>query len=753
MMNEWIISSSVLILLVLLGRLLLRGKISLRLQYALWALVLVRLLVPMQLFTSSFGTGFIAREVDIAAPVRDVYVSANEDRYEREYDAAYQQVLAQYQAASRPVDPIVIERESAALAKTTLELDLRQLLLKLWLAGMAVMAAVIVSCNLHLSMKLRRRRWEYPAADSLLPVYVTEAVPTPCIFGLFRPAVYLTPQAARDDRIRTHVLAHELTHYRHGDYIWSVLRSLCLVLHWYNPLVWIAAKVSRADAELACDEGTLARLGESQRGDYGRTLIGLTCCAPISELLLTATTMTGSGGSIRERIKLLMERPRNTVLTVTTVILLVTLIVGCTFSAAPETTPPATEPMETTSPPKPDLPPETAPGVDNDMAYTDQDLPIPDVPTDTDLTYALPMEQAMADYADKNPRELNEKELKEFRAAFSALDENGNANPAACFLYPYYDDITEMDGGEFLAYFPTDQEGTKEEFALLKAKYPDFFGEWTFETMPIPIHRYEASVIEAVVSRFGNIHWPELDGGVHYLEETGCYYNYTSDFGLGGFYAREGFVFDGGAVVYSDFSALFFTETAGSYTIQAHLPAIEPTTHSSHPMIPADYPDAEITALVTAFNRAYQENLYMGTDNPYDHLTVLALDPEITVTWEGKPVPLSEFHKNIQFLHDKQTWYQHTRSYGEETPEEYAMTCQVSSIQYDGDTAIVVTTGGVQFTDDDPAAPRGEGAVHKFLLVRVDDIWLVADVFSEGESFDRMYKNNPDFDVEKLISN
>jgi hypothetical protein len=333
------------------------------------------------------------------------------------------------------------------------------------------------------------------------------------------------------------------------------------------------------------------------------------------------------------------------------------------------------------------------------------------------------------------------------------MDE-GIANPAACFLLPYYDDISEMDGSEFLAYFPTDQEGTKEEFELLKAKYPDFFEHWTFETMPLPIHRYDPKAIEAVVSRFGNIHWPELDEGVHYLEETGCYYNYTSDFGLGGFYAREGFVFDGGAVVYADFSALYFTETAGYYTIRAHYPLIEPTTHSSHPMIPATDPrDAEITALVTAVNRAYQGNLYMGTDNPYDHLTVLALDPEITVTWEGKTVPLSEFHKNIQFLHDKQTWYHHTRSYGDETQEEYAMSSQVSSIQYDGDTAIVVTTGGVQFADDDPAAPRGEGAVHKFLLVQVDGIWLVADVLSEGEGFDSMYKNNPDFDVEKLISN
>ena len=55
----------------------------------MWAVVLVRLLLPVQLFTSSFGAGSIAKEVDIAEPVRQVYASANEERYEQEYDEAY----------------------------------------------------------------------------------------------------------------------------------------------------------------------------------------------------------------------------------------------------------------------------------------------------------------------------------------------------------------------------------------------------------------------------------------------------------------------------------------------------------------------------------------------------------------------------------------------------------------------------------------------------------------------------------------
>lgn len=827
MMNEWILSSSLLIAAVLLGRRLLRGKISLRLQYALWGLVLLRLLLPVQLFTSDYGVGTVAQEVDISAPVREVYISANEERYERSYADAYRWAEEAYSKNGQTADPSAIEWAAQQVVQKEQELDLKGLLTRIWLGGMAVMSAVILFCNIHLSRRLRFRRWEYPATESLLPVYVTQVLPTPCIFGLFQPVIYLTPEAAKDEQVRRHVLAHEQTHYRHCDHIWSVLRSVCLVLHWYNPLVWIAVKTSKIDAELACDEGVLAQLGERHRGDYGRTLIGLTCASPMGDFLLTATTMTGSAGSIRQRIKLLMARPRNTIVTLTAVILIGTLVVGCSFAGAPETADPTpTEPSATLPDTDPlglidgngllvypgtrwnmtkaevmavlglaELPatsmdsgftienhtflgqdaeitfffrqyrPETEWGLssvtvtfaDEDganeviQAITEalgkphswlsgwdsrtwvsdvmvEDLLSPEAyqrlldiefppgaenrtfgrasflvwqgagsPADnpkstltfrSNITLGLQIEEilnggnrtnrfddpveevrsllgengdadnlaaltrlwsghygiaeskhvdpfipnivdcvqadddtiyvyynrpgsaqlyqaemaphadswavidnvmvlSMADYADKNLRELTEEELQQFRSAFRAVREDNTGNPAACFLATCFSDITQMDGSEFLAYFPTDQEGTREEFELLKAKYPDFFGHWTWETMPLPIHRYSAKEIEAVITRYANIHWAELDEGVHYLDETGCYYNYTSDFGLGGFYAKGGWVYDGGAVVYSGFSVLFFDETMGQYSIRAHLPAIVLGLPSSQPMIPA----------------------------------------------------------------------------------------------------------------------------------------------------------------------
>ena len=997
MMNEWILSSSLLIAAVLLGRRLLRGKISLRLQYALWGLVLLRLLLPVQLFTSDYGVGTVAQEVDISAPVREVYLSAYEDRYELAYDEAYRWAAEAYAAQGQTVDPVVIEKTAQDMAQADLELDLKGLLTRIWLGGMAVMSAVILFCNIHLSRRLRFRRWEYPATESLLPVYVTQVLPTPCIFGLFQPVIYLTPEAAKDEQVRCHVLAHEQTHYRHCDHIWSVLRSVCLVLHWYNPLVWIAVKTSKTDAELACDEGVLARLGERHRGDYGRTLIGLTCASPMGDFLLTATTMTGSAGSIRQRIKLLMARPRNTIVTLTAVILIGTLVVGCSFAGAPEITEPtAMEPSATL--PEEDLlglidgngllvypgtrwnmtkaevmavlglaelpatsmdsgftienhtflgqdaeisfffwqyrpetewglssvtvtfadedganeviqkitealgkPDHAGNGLDFRFWYSDanvEDLLSPEAyqlwqeamsppagtlidslsgrtasflhwlgarsPADNpkstlsfegNITPGLQIEEvlrgenqtnrfddpveevrsllgengdadnlaaltrlwsgyggiresqfvdpfipnivdcvqadedtiyvyynrpgsaqlyqaemaphadswavvdnvmvlAMADYADRNLRELKKKELREFQTEFNVLM-GGNINSAACFLATCYADISEMDGGEFLAYFPGSTEATPEEFDLLKQKYPDVFGGWNRDDLPVPIHCYSAKEIDAVITRYTNIHWAELDEGVLYLEETGCYYNYTSDFGLGVFDAKGGWVYDGGAVVYSDFSALFFTEVQGQYRIQAHLPAIVLGLPSSQPMIPADTaPEDAVRDVLDAFFLAHQENSYLYTDHNYDGLTVLSADPDRTVTFEGKTVPLSDFFGNIEYLHDKEAYWKHVRQSQGISRTDFSTSCRISTIDFDGDIAYALVGSGVTFTYTDApnGGPSGMSSDYEVLLIQVDGSWLIADVLELQDWFDAENKNNPDFDVDQMIA-
>ncbi len=323
-MTEWIVSSSILILIVAALRRLLRGKVSLRVQYCLWALVLVRLLVPV-----SFGSSEISVLNALNAPEPPAFEQSVTVPGSAQLITPTQMPTVTFPVGEAPTLSPEVNLDPNSF-------DPLSLLWPLYFLGAAATAAALLFSNARFALTLRRSR---KAADAIapLPVYISDAVDTPCLFGLFRPSIYLTGEGAAPDTMQF-AIAHELTHYRHGDHVWSALRGACLILHWYNPLVWWAAFLSRADAELACDEATIRRLGEAERAAYGRTLIRLTCEKRPS-VLTAATTMTGSAKSLRERIALIVKAPRTTALTLALVLAVTLFAVGCTFTGAGEELP------------------------------------------------------------------------------------------------------------------------------------------------------------------------------------------------------------------------------------------------------------------------------------------------------------------------------------------------------------------------------------------------------------------------------
>lgn len=310
-MLEWIVSSSVLAALMIVLRYLLRGHISLRLQYSIWLILLLRLLLPVSLGTSPVS---VANALPQAAEFN--YVQTNQ---------------SQGDDGSVYITPPQVDSDTSVPAQQPF--DWAGLAMKLWAAGALVLLLWFAAINLSLWKKLCRSRRRLSVPDYPLKVYITNNIESPCLFGLFRPCVYLTQETAVDGPALRHVLEHERAHWRHGDHIWALMRGLCLALHWYNPLVWWVAVLSGRDAELACDEAALKRLGEEQRGSYGSTLLSITC-GRRPELMRAAATMTGGKRGIYERILMLARRPRTAVLTLALVILAAVFFTGCTFTGA-----------------------------------------------------------------------------------------------------------------------------------------------------------------------------------------------------------------------------------------------------------------------------------------------------------------------------------------------------------------------------------------------------------------------------------
>ena len=247
-MKEILLTSSALILALLALRRLFRKVLSRRAQYALWGLVLLRLLVPVNLPAAGFSLLTAAKPA--ADRVEALYIAPDSVTTWRA-DGGY--LYGAHNAPPVAIGPATPDSTYAfdyqdamgnpaeGVGTYQRQIALSDLLPPIWYAGCAVMACWLVLSNLLFWRKLRRARRPYPVEGSPRRVYlVEEGLPSPCLFGLFRPAIYLTPAALQSpDRLR-HVLAHEETHARHLDPLWSLLRAVCLTVYWFDPLVWWA---------------------------------------------------------------------------------------------------------------------------------------------------------------------------------------------------------------------------------------------------------------------------------------------------------------------------------------------------------------------------------------------------------------------------------------------------------------------------------------------------------------------------------
>lgn len=356
-MTEWFVSSAVLAAVLIGAHYLLRGKISARLQYVLWLVLLVRLLLPLSVGKTTLSVANLLPEAEPAAVMQTEPAAAPPAQAAStpEPAAPAAPVQTPAQPVQRPAStPAQAETGSAEPAKAAQKpaVSVWKIFMLVWASGAALLGLWFLLCNLRYGRQLRAGVLRAIAPKEGRPaVRLTRTALSPCLFGLFPPAIYVTMDCAQDEQLLHHCAEHEYTHYLHRDHIWAVLRGVCLALHWFNPLVWWAAALSRTDAELFCDEDTVRRLGEDARVDYGRSLIRMTCRERVDPLS-AATTMSGRGGQLRTRIISITKHPKTAIPVLILVLLLCAAAVGCTMTGAKDAAPAQQTPERTDTTPE-----------------------------------------------------------------------------------------------------------------------------------------------------------------------------------------------------------------------------------------------------------------------------------------------------------------------------------------------------------------------------------------------------------------
>jgi bla regulator protein blaR1 len=268
---SWRISCLIVIFLAL--RSILRRRVSARVLFWVWVAVALRLIVPF------------------AAPVK--WSPFNLTRFTKLHAAAF----ADSESASEsgmsdpsrglpaPLPPVHSSgvRPAHSPAWTTV-----QSLAIVWSVGIAVL--VIGRFRTSLRFESRLRRTGGKDGNAFVPfsaetaarfglgkvrIVVSDAIGAPALCGMFRPKILFPPgllERLTPLEVKL-IVAHEMGHCDRWDLGAQALIHAAQILHWFNPLVWVAARVARQDCELACDEHVLRRSGSVEPRIYGATLI------------------------------------------------------------------------------------------------------------------------------------------------------------------------------------------------------------------------------------------------------------------------------------------------------------------------------------------------------------------------------------------------------------------------------------------------------------------------------------------------
>jgi TonB family protein len=145
--------------------------------------------------------------------------------------------------------------------------------LTLWMVGAAVLLVRLIVAHWRLQRRfagleaVSETEWRTLMAETAqrlrvrrsVALVTSAAVDVPLSFGLVRRAIVLPASAeAWTAERRQVVLIHELIHARRRDALWSLLAQLALVIHWFNPLAWLALSQFRREQERSCDDGVVA---------------------------------------------------------------------------------------------------------------------------------------------------------------------------------------------------------------------------------------------------------------------------------------------------------------------------------------------------------------------------------------------------------------------------------------------------------------------------------------------------------------
>lgn len=362
----WPMFWQVSVLVVFLGAidLILRKHVWPQVRYALWLLVLIKLILPP---TFSLPSSIISQARIKTERMATQLLVTNNRAEISPAELSSEKNVYPTNAGARPfVEPEAVRTnvtsdshvETNSSAVTAPEVNVK---IHWHSYAMIVWLVVMVALSLWVVVRFRKLRkfhaGKFSSADlpqwfgplltqtaeklglrKIPEIALSRNISSPAVFGVFRPVLVLPAESVRSlsqKRIE-HILLHELAHIKRGDLLVNTFYMLLQIVYWFNPLLWLIRRRLQHIRELCCD-ATVARILREKTDDYRETILEVTqryLAKPV-EPGIGLLGMTETSSRLLVRLKWLEKKTwKHHALHIGTACAVVTLMTACVLPMA-----------------------------------------------------------------------------------------------------------------------------------------------------------------------------------------------------------------------------------------------------------------------------------------------------------------------------------------------------------------------------------------------------------------------------------
>ncbi|MBN2317153.1 MAG: PD40 domain-containing protein [Sedimentisphaerales bacterium] len=360
---EWLLRSTVqagiVICLIFLIQAVLRNRLTARWHYALWLILVVRMVLPWAPQSRFSIYNLAPWQTETEAPTH----ATLEQNAEPATIAAEPSTAPQTTAGPQPAD--TTERQNTSLpapirpshaspdAAAQMPFRLSGVLPFLWLAGAMLLGTYIVVSNLRL---WRAASVECPSTDTqtldlleecrtavglrtIVALVPSQTINTPVLLGFVRPRL-LVPKSMAEKLNREElrcVFLHELAHVKRHDIAIGWLTTLLQVVHWFNPFIWLAFHRMRSNRESACDALVLSRMQGEETQNYGLAIVSLLEHFSAPQPLPGLAGILESKSQLKRRIAMITQFKNNSYRWSPLAVILMVILAGISLPDARDT--------------------------------------------------------------------------------------------------------------------------------------------------------------------------------------------------------------------------------------------------------------------------------------------------------------------------------------------------------------------------------------------------------------------------------